>query len=350
MEFIPKKFLFFLIRSRNRIFIPFVVFYILTCSYIAYILEPDTFKTFINALWWVMTTLTTVGYGDFSPATTPGKFFAMFLFITGIGLVGVVIGKVLNSVSMAEKLREEGKMNYNGKDHLIIIGWSAKSELAIREILASEPNIDIVLIADLNKAPVLEERVHYVRGRATDERTLLDANILESKGVIIFASYQHNEIHVTDPLLIDGKTLLVSTAISALEEKFNGHIHVTVEVIHQDHIDMFKHVRVEEFIPSYEMVSVAAVRSLFNHGVIDVYSELMSRKYGENLYELDKRDHWKTYRDAFFELLEEGATLISDGSDLYINQKLSDPITPGSKLFVLCDQMTYNKIKTKKSI
>ncbi|WP_164985232.1 potassium channel protein [Ammoniphilus sp. CFH 90114] len=345
MELIPKKLLFFLIRSRNRVFIPFVIVYVLFCSYLAFEIEPSTFGTYFNAMWWVMTTLTTVGYGDYSPITTLGRTFAMFLYITGIGIFGVVIGKVINSITVMKRWREEGKMNFTGKDHLIIVGWSAKSELAIREILTSEPHVEIVLIADLRKTPILEERVHYVRGRATEEQTLLSANILKSKGVIIFASYIQNDVHISDPILLDGKTLLVATAINALEEKYKARIHVTVEVINQDHINMFKHVRIEEFIPSYEMVSHAAVRSLFTHGVTDIYAELMSRTYGENLYEIEKRPHWNTYREAFFELLDEGATLISDGSDLYINQKLSDPIPPKAKLFVICDRETYDKIK-----
>lgn len=345
MKLIPKKFLFALIRSKNQIFIPFVLLYILACSYSAYRIEPDTFGNVFNALWWVMTTLTTVGFGDFSPVTVEGKAFAMFLYITGIGLIGVLIGKVLNSINTIEMLRKEGQMNFTGKDHLIIIGWSVKSELAIQEILNSEPKIDVVLIANLQNAPLLNERIHYIKGRATDEQTLFAANILEAKGVIIFASYIQSDYHISDPLLLDGKTLLVATAISTIEQKYNARIHVTVEVINHHHINMFKHVRVDEFIPSYELISNIAVRSLFAHGVTDIYTELMKSRYGENLYEIEKRPHWQTYRDAFLELIEQGATLIADGSDLYINQRLSESIRADSRLFIICDAKTYEKLK-----
>lgn len=41
-----------------------------------------------NGIWWSFVTATTVGYGDAYPVTTPGKFLAVFLMVTGIGFVG----------------------------------------------------------------------------------------------------------------------------------------------------------------------------------------------------------------------------------------------------------------------
>jgi hypothetical protein len=40
-------------------------------------------------------------------------------------------------------------------------------------------------------------------------------------------------------------------------------------------------------------------------------------------YEISKQPEWKTYRDAFKNLLNKGATLVADRGDLHINQKNS---------------------------
>ncbi len=70
------------------------------------------------------------------------------------------------------------------------------------------------------QAPMIEERLYYVRGNAADEETLLRANLPKAKGVIIFADQKgHEKQVITDPLLVDGKTLLIATAITAVEEK-----------------------------------------------------------------------------------------------------------------------------------
>ena len=46
--------------------------------------------SFGDAVWWAITTVTTVGYGDLSPVTTMGRVVAVALMIGGITLVGTV--------------------------------------------------------------------------------------------------------------------------------------------------------------------------------------------------------------------------------------------------------------------
>jgi voltage-gated potassium channel len=340
-----KKLLYYLTKLRNRIFFPLFTLYVLFAAYIALYIEPETFDSYLTAIYWVLTTLATVGFGDYAPVTPLGQAFTIVLYITGIGLVSVFIGKMLKVVYLFDKLKVGGEMKYTGKNHIILIGWSDKSQLAIKEILKSDKSIDIVIIDELENAPMVEKQLYYVRGDATDEETLYQANLPEAKGVIIFADQITQDNFATkDPLLVDGKTLLIATAITSIEEKLNKCIHVTAEVIYQKHIRLFQRVKVDEFIPTQEMISHAAVRSLFSHGVTNMYSELMSSQYEESMYEISKQEEWKTYRDAFKDLLNKGATLVADRGDLHINQKLDEPIPEEAQLFVICDKETLTKI------
>jgi voltage-gated potassium channel len=45
-----------------------------------------------DALWWAVTTITTVGYGDRYPVTTEGRLVAVALMIVGVGLFGTLSG------------------------------------------------------------------------------------------------------------------------------------------------------------------------------------------------------------------------------------------------------------------
>jgi voltage-gated potassium channel len=47
-----------------------------------------------DAIWWAITTLTTVGYGDRYPVTSEGRLVAVFLMVSGVGLFGTVSGLV----------------------------------------------------------------------------------------------------------------------------------------------------------------------------------------------------------------------------------------------------------------
>jgi voltage-gated potassium channel len=67
--------------------------------------HPDaTITTFGDALWWAITTMTTVGYGDTYPVTTTGRFVAAGLMVGGIALLGTVTGTLASWLT--EKVAE----------------------------------------------------------------------------------------------------------------------------------------------------------------------------------------------------------------------------------------------------
>jgi hypothetical protein len=59
-----------------------------------HVVQPDAFGTVADAMWWMIVTMTTVGYGDISPHTAEGKIFAMVLMPVSLGIMGAVIGIV----------------------------------------------------------------------------------------------------------------------------------------------------------------------------------------------------------------------------------------------------------------
>lgn len=56
--------------------------------------EGSNIKSFADGIWWAVTTVTTVGYGDRFPTTTEGRLLAVILMIMGISLVGVITASV----------------------------------------------------------------------------------------------------------------------------------------------------------------------------------------------------------------------------------------------------------------
>ncbi len=47
-----------------------------------------------DGVWWAVTTMTTVGYGDISPKTVPGRVIGMAVMLVGIGFIAVLTGAV----------------------------------------------------------------------------------------------------------------------------------------------------------------------------------------------------------------------------------------------------------------
>lgn len=61
--------------------------------------QPEQFKSVFHSLWWAVTTLTTVGYGDMFPVTTGGKIFTFFVLMIGLGIVSVPTGLITSALS-----------------------------------------------------------------------------------------------------------------------------------------------------------------------------------------------------------------------------------------------------------
>jgi voltage-gated potassium channel len=91
-------------------------------GFIAYLFEQhasdtacgDTcIQTLPQAMWWAITTATTVGYGDYAPVTTGGRVVAIFLMFTGIALYGLL------AATLSQVLWARGRKSGNGENPTI---------------------------------------------------------------------------------------------------------------------------------------------------------------------------------------------------------------------------------------
>lgn len=64
-------------------------------------------NSFGDALWWAITTITTVGYGDTYPVTTTGRFIAVLMMIGGISLVGSITATIAAWIVQTVSVEEE---------------------------------------------------------------------------------------------------------------------------------------------------------------------------------------------------------------------------------------------------
>ena len=71
-----------------------------------------------DALWWTMSTITTVGYGDMVPVTTAGRMVGVLLQIIGVVLFGTMIGSIAYQLNRRHDLHEMRKVNTQLEDSL----------------------------------------------------------------------------------------------------------------------------------------------------------------------------------------------------------------------------------------
>jgi len=149
-----------------------------------YLLEllPQGHANFLSAIWWAVVTLTTVGYGDLVPATTPGRVLGLFVMISGIGMVSTLTGNLASIIVENRAKRRKGLLQVKLNGHVIIIGWNsyarnvvatlteagvlAKRDLVLVNSLAPEERDSLAFDLDLGN------RLHFVYGNPAHENVV----------------------------------------------------------------------------------------------------------------------------------------------------------------------------------
>lgn len=87
--------------------------YILISALLIINIEPETFPTFFDAVYWATISLTTVGYGDIYAVSTAGRILTMISSVFGIAIVALPAGIVMAGLitELNDKKDDEGKSN-----------------------------------------------------------------------------------------------------------------------------------------------------------------------------------------------------------------------------------------------
>jgi voltage-gated potassium channel len=96
--------------------------------------DGSNIKTPSDSLWWAVSTMTTVGYGDKYPVTTVGRVIAAFVMIAGVGLFGTLSGSVTSWILNPMEARQEVDFNSIQSDLATI-------HLQLNEIMSLQRNI-----------------------------------------------------------------------------------------------------------------------------------------------------------------------------------------------------------------
>ncbi|GAA3320080.1 hypothetical protein GCM10020331_029590 [Ectobacillus funiculus] len=82
---------------------------ILSFGIIAHFLEPQTFHTFFDGVWWAIVTTFTIGYGDFVPQTYAGRTVAIILILLGTAFGSYYMVSFATEMLSRQYLRQKGK-------------------------------------------------------------------------------------------------------------------------------------------------------------------------------------------------------------------------------------------------
>ena len=225
--------------------------------------------------WWAIVTMTTVGYGDFTPKTLEGRMFAVFVMFAGISLTAMFTA-IISSIFVAKRIREEkGLEKVNIKNHIILCGWNRNADKIIDSIqyLAEAPRKNIVLINDLDEEEIArlktryrKIRLHFVVGDFTSEQVLEKANLEAAETVIIIPSDINDSIQ--NP---DDKTILAALTIKGLEPN----IRLIAYLHDRENLTHIKRANADEVVISDDFGAYMLASHVMNPGIPQTVNRLL---------------------------------------------------------------------------
>lgn len=116
-----------------------------------------------DAMWWGAATLTTVGYGDVSPATGIGRVVAVLTMFSGIGMFSIVTAKFAEYLVTRRATGHGGAVRTAG--HTLVLGWSPRVFTVVSELLLAHNGRDrhaLVVLAEKDRGAMTREILDHL--------------------------------------------------------------------------------------------------------------------------------------------------------------------------------------------
>ena len=197
--------------------------------------------------------------------------------VFGIGILGMFTATIA-SAFVDTKLKEgKGVNSVKVKDHFIICGWSYKAKEIISELRADKKVKDkpIVIIADIPEKPLEDENTYFIHGEV-DLDILQKANLREASVVMVLTDED------LDSYSRDAKVVLNTLSI----RKLNPNVYICVEISDSRNMQHGKLAGADEIIVIGELSGNLLVQAALDHGITKIITELVSNKFGNELYKV----------------------------------------------------------------
>ncbi|MBW2980695.1 NAD-binding protein [Candidatus Woesearchaeota archaeon] len=292
-----KKGVMSLVSSLRNINPMAVVFILLLVSFIflfakfEFIENPEKYNQLVQegknpafeAVYWLITTSTTTGYGDYVPTTPKGKIVSMFAMALGVSFLGFLLTRITQRI-ISTNLRDVFGINRTRKKvDYIICGWNELSESVYRQIQDSRHHI---IIVDPSKSPgIIERNVQYIKGDPKDALVLEKANIKNTRNAILCMDN-------------DSDVLLTLHLIRQL----NPWVNVVAKIDNYEHVKLAEHAGADQVVsPSAiagRLLSIATEEPYVVKWVLNATTSAAEEEFIEYQVTKESMLHQKTIEEA----------------------------------------------------
>jgi len=179
---------------------------------------------FLQALYFTVITLTTVGFGEPEPLHPTGQVFAIVLIVMGVSVVAwtasnaveIMLGEAYWVSRRRERIRE---VVMRLKDHFVVCGYGRLGRQIVRDLVARGEVFVVIEAAPELEDEMTQHEVPHVIGDATQEDVLLAAGIENARGLVsCLDSDANNVLTVLTARDLNSRLLIVARSDSEAAE------------------------------------------------------------------------------------------------------------------------------------
>lgn len=293
----------------------FLVFFSMITMLLLERKDNDGLKNLFDSLWYIIVTITTVGYGDITPTTFWGRIIALFTMFFGVIITASITGKIASFLVDLQLRKGRGLLNLkNLSGHFIVCGWKNDFEKIIDGICEANPSLDKSDIVLINNSPAENmetflinskyKMMNYIYGDFIEESVLLRANIKTAAKIMVLADTSQNY----SSMEIDSRTILAVLTI----ENLNRNIYTTAELIDEKFERHLSFAHCDEIILSRDYERKLLVNASSGTGVSHVISDLLSynNEKGLSIIDIPEKFIGDTFHNLFTHFYETNSSIL----------------------------------------
>ncbi|TMU84578.1 potassium channel protein [Bacillus sp. BHET2] len=297
---------------------------------IIHLLEPNTFPTLFDGIWWAVITTSTVGYGDFVPLSFEGRLIGIVLILAGAGFLSTYFVTLATTTVMTQNAYLEGKASFKGKEHVVIVGWNERTREVINQLTSLQSQCDIILVDEtLQMNPYNNNHIHFVRGTPFRDAILKKVNLHEASIAIITADQNKDEV------TSDMNSVLTLLAIKGNHPE----LYTVVEILQKDQVANAKRAGADEVIQTNMQTSYVMMNSIISQGMSKTILKLLNHLKGNNLKLIPVSSEYikENFHSLSTHLLKNNVILlgIKKGENTTVNPPLTTIVEESDELLVI---------------
>lgn len=291
-----------------------------------------------DALWLSFTTVTTVGYGDFSPSTLGGRVVTIIsMYAFSISLLSMIAAEIIEGRIMTTEKKRKGLWEWKGmQNHIQIINTpNEDTERYLNRLITQiqqTPSLGSSQVQLLTRkypeglpATLSELKILHRTGTAEEGNILHSLNLEDANHIIILARDANSS-------LSDSVTFDILCRVIAINPKAN----IVVEAVLDDNRERFLSNGASAVLRPIRAYPEMIVRAMAHPGTEQVLENLFHIK-GDSLHRITCEFANKKWKEILLICLEDdiGTALgYVKNNEIFINPK-SAKICDGDALLIL---------------